>query len=45
VSVDLKNSQVVLGEKTFQVASIPEDLLQMVEAGGLVPFMRKRNGK
>jgi len=45
VSVNLENSQVLLGEKTFQVASIPEDLLQMVEAGGLVPFMRKLNGK
>jgi len=45
VSVNLENSQVSLGEKTFQVASIPEDLLQMVEAGGLVPFMRKLNSK
>ncbi|SFM07946.1 LeuD/DmdB family oxidoreductase small subunit [Pelosinus propionicus] len=45
VSVQLENSQVLLGEKSFEVASIPTDLLQMVEAGGLVPFMRKRNGK
>jgi len=45
VSVNLENSQVLLGEKAFQVASIPEDLLEMVEAGGLVPFMRKLNGK
>ncbi len=45
VSVQLESSQVLLGEKSFEVASIPTDLLQMVEAGGLVPFMRKRNGK
>ncbi|MCC5467752.1 3-isopropylmalate dehydratase [Pelosinus baikalensis] len=45
VSVHLESSQVLLGEKSFEVASIPTDLLQMVEAGGLVPFMRKRNGK
>jgi 3-isopropylmalate/(R)-2-methylmalate dehydratase small subunit len=45
VSVHLENDQVILGKESFQVASIPEDLLQMVEAGGLVPFMRKRNGK
>lgn len=45
ITVNLENSQVVLGEKEFEVASIPEDLLQMVEAGGLVPFMRKLNGK
>jgi len=45
VSVNLQESQVSLGEKDFQVAFIPEDLLKMVEAGGLVPFMRKLNGK
>lgn len=45
VSVNLESSQVLLEEKAFQVASIPGDLLQMVEAGGLVPFMRKQNGK
>jgi len=45
VTVHLDNSEVVLGEQQFPVASIPEDLLQMVEAGGLVSFMRKKNGK
>jgi 3-isopropylmalate/(R)-2-methylmalate dehydratase small subunit len=45
VSVNLEKGLVLLGEKPFQVASIPEDLLQMVDAGGLVSFMRKRNGK
>jgi len=45
VSVNLEESQVSLGEKNFPVAFIPEDLLKMVEAGGLVPFMRKLNGK
>lgn len=43
ITVNLDNSQVLLKEKAFAVASIPEDLLQMVEAGGLVSFMRKRN--
>lgn len=45
VTVNIENSQVFLGGKSFPIASIPRDLLQMVEAGGLVPFMRKRNGK
>ncbi|HEY3424216.1 MAG TPA: 3-isopropylmalate dehydratase [Negativicutes bacterium] len=45
IAVNLENSQVFLGEKAFPVAAIPEDLLQMVEAGGLVSFMRKKNGK
>ena len=45
VSVNLESSQISLGQKTFQVASIPESLLKMVEAGGLVPFMRELNNK
>lgn len=45
VAVNLEKGQVLLGEQEFEVASIPEDLLKMVEAGGLVPFMRKLNGK
>jgi len=45
LALNLENSQVLLGEKKFEVASIAEDLLQMVEAGGLVPFMKKLNGK
>ncbi len=45
VMVDLENSQVLVDKQSFPVASIPEDLLQMVEAGGLVAFMRKQNGK
>lgn len=44
LSVNLQNSQILLGGKSFNVASIPDDLLQMVEAGGLVSYMRKRNG-
>ena len=45
VAVDLEKGQVLFGEQEFEVASIPDDLLKMVEAGGLVPFMRKLNGK
>lgn len=45
VSIELDESRVFLGDQAFPIASIPEGLLQMVEAGGLVPFMRKKNGK
>ncbi len=45
VAVNLEKGEVLFADKAFEVASIPEDLLQMVEAGGLVPFMRKINGK
>ena len=44
LSVNLNNSQILLRNRSFNVASIPDDLLQMVETGGLVSFMRKRNG-
>jgi len=43
LAVNLAASQVVLGAKAFPVAAIPEALLQMVAAGGLVSFMKKRN--
>ena len=45
VADNLEKGEVLFADKAFEVASIPEDLLQMVEAGGLVPFMRKINGK
>jgi 3-isopropylmalate/(R)-2-methylmalate dehydratase small subunit len=45
LSVNLENRQVLLGERSFSVASVPDDLWQMLEAGGLVPLMRKRNAQ
>jgi 3-isopropylmalate/(R)-2-methylmalate dehydratase small subunit len=45
LSINLATGQVSLGEQAFQVASIPKALLQMIEAGGLVPFMKQRNSK
>lgn len=45
LSVNLEDGQVLLGEKAFSVAAIPNDLLQMVEAGGLVSFMKNRNSR
>lgn len=43
VSVNLETNQISFGNGKFGIAAIPDDLLQMIEAGGLVPFMRKRN--
>lgn len=45
LTVELEKGQVHLGERTFQVAAIPPDLLQMVRDGGLVATMRKLNKK
>jgi 3-isopropylmalate/(R)-2-methylmalate dehydratase small subunit len=45
VSVNLENNKIGFENSFFNIAAIPDDLLQMVEAGGLVSFMRKLNGK
>ncbi len=36
--------RIARGEKTYPIASLPENLLEILNAGGLVPAMRKRNG-
>lgn len=43
--VNLETGEVDHAGESFKVAAVPDDLLQMVEAGGLVAFMRKLNGK
>lgn len=45
VTVDLETNRISLGDQHFEIMPVPNDLLQMVAAGGLVPFMRKRNAK
>lgn len=44
ISVNLDTNEVSLGAQRFGISSVPDDLLNMIEEGGLVPFMRKRNG-
>ncbi|MBQ3968369.1 MAG: 3-isopropylmalate dehydratase [Lachnospiraceae bacterium] len=36
--------QIEYNGKTYEIASLPENLLEILEAGGLVGAMRKRNG-
>ncbi|MCD8300832.1 MAG: 3-isopropylmalate dehydratase [Clostridiales bacterium] len=35
---------IIFGEKSYPVAALPEDLEAILDAGGLVPAMRKLNG-
>ncbi len=35
--------EIALGEKQYAIASLPDNLLEILNAGGLVPAMRKRN--
>ncbi len=36
--------QIARGEKTYPIAALPENLREILDAGGLVPAMRRRNG-
>ncbi len=35
---------ITLGDSSYPIASLPENLLEIIEAGGLVKAMRRRNG-
>ncbi len=35
---------IVVNGKSYEIASLPDNLLEILEAGGLVKAMRKRNG-
>ncbi len=35
---------IVVNGKTYEIASLPDNLMEILEAGGLVKAMRKRNG-
>ncbi|SEK98268.1 3-isopropylmalate/(R)-2-methylmalate dehydratase small subunit [Pseudobutyrivibrio ruminis] len=36
--------EIVVNGKSYEIASLPDNLLEILEAGGLVKAMRKRNG-
>ena len=36
--------KITLNGKVYPIASLPENLLEILNAGGLVKAMRKRNG-
>ena len=36
--------KVTLKDKEYEIASLPKNLVEIIEAGGLVKAMRKRNG-
>ena len=36
--------KIVVNGKSYEIASLPDNLLEILEAGGLVKAMRKRNG-
>jgi 3-isopropylmalate/(R)-2-methylmalate dehydratase small subunit len=44
LTVDLESNVIRCNGKEFKVAAIPPNLCEMIEAGGLVPYMQKMNG-
>ncbi len=36
--------RIVSGDRSYPIASLPDNLLEIIEAGGLVKAMRRRNG-
>lgn len=39
------NEKIECGGRSYPIVSLPENLVEIIEAGGLVRAMRKRNGK
>ena len=42
--VNLLGEHVDYNGKTYPIAALPENLMDIIQAGGLVKAMRKRNG-
>jgi 3-isopropylmalate/(R)-2-methylmalate dehydratase small subunit len=41
--INLKNNEINYADKKYSIPAIPENLIKMIEAGGLVPFMEAMN--
>lgn len=44
LEIDLQRSEIRLGEQVFSFAPLSETALRMIEAGGLVPYLRHKLG-
>jgi 3-isopropylmalate/(R)-2-methylmalate dehydratase small subunit len=43
-TITVKDGEVVANGKSYPVPAIPQNLMEILEAGGLVKAMQKRNG-
>ena len=43
VSINLKNNEIYFEDKKFEIAAITDELIKIIEIGGLVAFMKERN--
>ena len=44
IEVDLLNGKIITGKGTFDIPPLPESIRGIINAGGLIPFTRKRLG-
>ncbi|PJA26775.1 MAG: 3-isopropylmalate dehydratase [candidate division Zixibacteria bacterium CG_4_9_14_3_um_filter_46_8] len=44
IEVDLLNGKIITGKDTFDIPPLPESIRGIINAGGLIPFTRKRLG-
>lgn len=42
VSLDIENGAIMIGEKSFSFPKLPEDIIAIRDAGGLLPFTQKK---
>jgi len=42
VSLDIENGKIIVGKKSFSFPRLPKEILAIREAGGLLPFTRKK---
>jgi len=42
VSVDIENGKITVGQKSFSFPKLPKEILAICDAGGLLPYTRKK---
>lgn len=42
VSLDIENGKIIVGKKSFSFPRLPKEILAIREAGGLLPYTRKK---
>jgi 3-isopropylmalate/(R)-2-methylmalate dehydratase small subunit len=45
IEVDFTGGRIILGERVFQFFPLPESVLGIIEAGGLIEYTKKKLGK
>jgi len=41
-TIDIENGKIIVGKKSFSFPRLPKEILAIREAGGLLPYTRKK---